>query len=102
MSKIKKDDTVQILLGKDRGKTGKILRVSTKKNAVLVEGVNMYKRHIRKMEGHEGGIIEVTKPLDLSNVALVCPHCKKPTRVGFKVEGDTKVRVCKKCKEAIK
>lgn len=100
--KIKKDDTVQIVLGKDRGKSGKILRVSPKKDKVLVEGINLYKRHVRKAGGHEGGIMEIAKPLDVSNVALLCPHCKKPTRVGFKVEGDVKIRVCKKCKEVIK
>ncbi|KKS64936.1 50S ribosomal protein L24 [Candidatus Daviesbacteria bacterium RIFCSPLOWO2_01_FULL_43_38] len=100
--KIKKNDTVQILLGKDRGKNGKVLRVSTKENKVWVEGLNMYKRHVKKVGQTEGGIIGISKPLNISNVALVCPHCKKPARVGFQVEGDIKVRVCKKCKEAIK
>ena len=99
--KIKKDDTVQILLGKDRGKTGKVLRILTKKEKVLVEGLNMYKRHVRKSGQQEGGIIEIAKPLYISNVALVCPNCKKPTRVGFKVEGNNKIRICKKCKEVV-
>ncbi|KKS13045.1 50S ribosomal protein L24 [Candidatus Daviesbacteria bacterium RIFOXYD1_FULL_41_10] len=66
--KIKKGDTVKILLGKDRGKTGKVLRVLAKKGKVLVEGVNAYKRHVRKMKGMEGGIIEINKPIDISNV----------------------------------
>lgn len=99
--KIKKGDSVQILLGKDRGKSGKVLRVAFKEGKVWVEGLNMYKRHIRKVGQTEGGIIGIAKPLGLSNVALVCSHCKKPTRVGYKVEGNVKVRVCKKCKEEI-
>lgn len=101
-SKIKKGDEVKILLGKDRGKDGKVLRVLTKEGKVWVEGLNMYKRHVKKAGQHEGGIIEIAKPLNISNVTLVCPHCKKPTRVGYEVEGNVKVRVCKKCKEAIK
>ncbi len=100
--KIKKGDEVKILLGKDRGKTGKVLRVSTKKNKVLVEGLNLFKRHIRKVGQQEGGIIEIAKPLDISNVNLVCPACKKVTRIGFKVEGKEKIRFCKKCKGEIK
>lgn len=100
--KIKKDDTVQILLGKDRGKNGKVLRVDVKEGKVWVEGLNMYKRHVRKAGQHEGGIIEIAKPLNISNVILACPHCKKPTRVGYKIEGNVKTRLCKKCKEVIK
>lgn len=100
--KIKKDDMVKILLGKDRGKTGKVLRVFGRRNKVLVEGVNKFKRHVRRMGQTEGGIIELSKPLNISNVALICPGCKKATRVSFKEEGDGKVRVCKKCKEVIK
>lgn len=99
--KIHKNDTVQILLGKDRGKTGKVLRVFPKKDKVLAEGINIYKRHVKKTRQHEGGVIDISKPVNISNVALVCPGCKKATRVGFKIEGKTKVRVCKKCKEII-
>lgn len=100
--KIKKGDTVKILQGKDQGKTGKVLRVLGKKDKVLVEGVNMYKRHVRKMGQTEGGIIEISKPMDISNVALVCPVCKKDTKVGFEIKNGTKNRVCRKCKEVIK
>lgn len=100
--KIKKNDTVQVLLGKDRGKSGKVLRATVKEGKVWVEGLNMYKRHVRKVGQQEGGIIEIAKPLQISNVALICSNCKKPTRVGFKAEGDLKVRVCRKCKEVIK
>ncbi len=100
--KIKKDDTVQIILGKDHGKLGKVLRVLSKKDKVLVEGLNMYKRHVRKVGQQEGGIIEIAKPVNISNVNLVCPNCKKVTRIGLKMEGNAKHRFCKKCKEVIK
>lgn len=97
--KIRKNDTVKIEVGKDQGKTGKILRVLNGK--VWVENLNLSKRHVKKMSGHEGGIIEIAKPINISNVALVCPNCKKTTRVGFKMENGEKLRICKKCKEVI-
>lgn len=101
--KIRKNDTVQIQLGKDRGKSAKVLRVLTKEGKILVEGLNMYKRHIGKKAGlKEGNILEIAKPLNISNVILVCPACKKTTRVGYKIEGKVKVRICKKCQEVIK
>lgn len=99
--KIKKGDEVKILLGKDRGRTGKVLRVFGKKGKVLVEGINVYKRHVRKTGQHEGGILEITKPVNISNVALICPKCKKATRVGYKLTGKIKTRICKKCREEI-
>lgn len=99
---IKTGDIVQILLGKDRGKSGKILRVWTKEHKILVEGVNVYKRHIKKTSQHEGGILDLPKPIDLSNAALICPSCKKITRVGIKIEANQKIRICKKCHEEIK
>lgn len=102
MQKIKKGDTVQILLGKDRGKSGKVDKVLVKEAKLLVEGVNMFRKHVRKYKDMEGGIVDIRKPIDLSNAELVCPSCKKPTRVGFKQEADTKIRVCKKCGKEIK
>ena len=99
--KIHKNDTVQIMLGKDAGKTGKVLRVLGKDDKVLVEGINMYKRHIKKMAGYEGTIIDVAKPVNVSNVELMCPNCKKPTRVGYKMQGEEKVRICKKCQKEV-
>lgn len=99
--KIKKGDTVKILLGKDRGKSGKVLNVLTKKEQILVEGINMYKRHVKKTGQHEGGILDITKPVNISNVALLCPNCKKETRVGYKIEVGNKVRICKKCSKVI-
>lgn len=100
--KIKKGDNIQILLGKDQGKTAQVERVLTKKGQVVIPGVNVYKRHIRKgIAGSVGGIIEISKPINISNVALICPNCKRPTRVGFKIEGDEKIRICKRCHQAI-
>lgn len=102
MNKIKKNDEVKIVLGKDRGKTGKIERVLPKTGKALVAGLNTVKRHVRGRAGVEGGIIEITKPVDISNVVLVCPSCKKVTRAGFEVKGDLKIRICRKCKKEIK
>lgn len=101
-SNIHKEDNVKILLGKDRGKTGKVLRVWTKENKVLVEGINMYKRHVKKTAQQSGGILDIPKPVNISNVMVVCPECKKTTRTGIKIEGELKSRFCKKCKQEIK
>lgn len=100
--KIKKGDEVKLLLGKDQGKTGKVVKVLAKEGKAFVEGVNAYKRHIRKMGQNEGGILEINKPVNMSNLALICPACKKPTRVGYKIEGENKLRICKKCQEVVK
>lgn len=100
--KIKKGDKVKILIGKDSGKDGTIQFVRTSDSKVFVEGVNLYKRHVKKMEGMEGGIIDLPKPLDVSNVALICPNCKKVTKVGYEVTKNAKVRICRKCKKEIK
>lgn len=99
--KIKKGDTVEIILGKDNGKTGTVERILSKKGRVLVGGLNLYKRHVKKQGQIDGGVIEIIKSLDISNVALVCPNCKKVSRVGFSRNGNEKVRICKKCKKEI-
>ncbi len=107
MSKIKKGDKVKIMLGKDRGKEGVVEYVLASKQRVFVGGANMYKRHIRKMpasrgeQGIGGGIIDIPKSLDVSNVVLVCPGCNKLTRVGYKTAENKKVRICKKCGKEI-
>ncbi|CCX89554.1 50S ribosomal protein L24 [Clostridium sp. CAG:590] len=93
-SKIKKDDLVQVITGKDKGKTGKVLSVDTKNNKVLVEGVNMVSKHSKpSMTNQQGGIIEMEAPIDLSNVMYV--HKGKPVRIGFQGEKKDKVRVAK-------
>ncbi len=100
--KIKKGDTVKVLLGKDSGKEGKVAFVLGKDKKVFVEGANLYKRHVKKQGQIEGGIIDLPKPFDISNVALICPNCKKLTRVGYKIVGNDKFRICKKCNKEIK
>lgn len=100
--KLKKGDKVKIMLGKDRGKEGTVEYVKGKERKVFVSGANLYKRHVRKMQGMEGGIIDLPKPMDLSNLALICPNCKKVTRVGFKMVGDDKLRICRKCQKELK
>lgn len=90
---------MQISSGKDRGKSGKILRVLPKEGKVVIEKLNLMKRHVRpRKEGEKGQRVEVPAPIDASNVMLMCPHCGKPARIGYKIEGKEKVRICKKCK----
>jgi len=105
MQKILKNDKVKIMAGKDSGKEGTVDRVMAKDGKIIVAGINMFKRAVsgRKFGQEGGGIIDITKPINLSNVLLICPSCKKGTRVGFKIEGDSKFRMCKKCgKEIVK
>ncbi len=97
--KLKKGDKVLVIAGKDRGKRGKILINIRKKNRVIVEGINLVRRHTRPSQKNpQGGIIQKEASLDASNVQLICPNCNNPTRVGMKVSPKgKKIRVCKKC-----
>ena len=108
--KVHKGDTVQIVVGKDAGKQGKVLRVYANDNKVLIEGLNLYKKHKKpKKQGEKGETINVSRPLPVSNVALFCSNCNKPVRAGYKMEGDPstgsgqvkKIRICKKCQVTI-
>lgn len=100
--KIKKGDNVKVLKGKDRGKTGKVLAVDTKNDMVTVEGVNLYKKHVRpKRQEEKGQTVELVRPLSVSKVQLVCPNCHEATRVGVRGEGVGKVRYCKQCNAAV-
>jgi large subunit ribosomal protein L24 len=100
--KLKKGDKIKILIGKDKGKTGEVERIFPARNLVLVPGVNEFKRHLKsRTQNQKSEIITITKPLPVSNVAVVCPNCKKVTRVGFKTVKDKKLRVCAKCKKEI-
>ena len=106
MQRIKKGDTVQVIAGKDLGQQGQVLRVLPKENRVVVERVNVVKKHQKPVQaGNQQtrpGIIEFEAPLNLSNVQLVCTQCKQKTRVGFRInEEGRKVRVCKHCKQDI-
>ncbi len=96
--KVKKNDTVLVLTGKDAGKTAKVLVALPKTNKVVVDGVNVQKKHKKARSAQEVSSIQnQAGPIDASNVLVVCPDCNKATRIAYKVEGDKKVRICKKC-----
>ncbi len=100
---IKKEDTVVVMTGKEKGKKGRVLSVMPAKSKLIIEKVNIIKRHMKPSKKYsQGGIIEKEAPIHISNVILVCPKCNKPTRIGRLVmESGSKVRVCRKCKEVI-
>ena len=100
---VKKGDTVQVITGKERGKSGKILKAFPAKGRVIVEHLNMIKKHTkRRSQGQGGGIIEREGTIHVSNVMLVCPSCRKATRLGKKLlEDGSKARICKKCGEVV-
>ncbi len=96
--KVKKNDTVLVITGKDAGKTAKVLVALPKDNKVVVDGVNVQKKHKKARSAQEVSSIESQSgPIDASNVMVVCPVCNKATRVAYKLEGDKKARICKKC-----
>lgn len=96
--KFKKGDEIIVTIGKDKGRKGKIESTLPESNSVVVAGVNMYKRHMkRRDEKHPGGIIEKPRALSVGKIALVCPKCGKQTRVGYSKTGEDKYRICKKC-----
>jgi large subunit ribosomal protein L24 len=96
--KIKKGDRVRVLTGKDRGKDGNVTRVLPSAGKVIVDGVNVAKKHQKATRATmQGGIIDKDMPVPVANVAILCPSCNKATRVGYKIDDGTKVRVCKKC-----
>ncbi|MCJ7516051.1 MAG: 50S ribosomal protein L24 [Dehalococcoidia bacterium] len=101
--KIRKNDTVLVIAGKDRGKKGKIRKALPKEDKVIVEGANMIKRHSRaKGQARQAGIIELEAPMDVSNVILICSKCNKPARVGIRFLSDgRKARICRVCGEVI-
>ncbi len=95
---IKKGDVVVVLSGKDKGKQGAVLEVMPKESKVVVESVNVVTRHQKpRRQGEQSGIVKKEAPIYACKVQRVCPKCNKPTRIGHKVEGDKKVRICKKC-----
>jgi len=102
MANIKKNDQVKSIAGKNRGKIGKVLRVFPEDGKIIVEGLNLVKKHSRpRKEGEKGQRIEVPGKVNVSNVMLVCPKCGKATRVGHKVVSGNKFRICKKCQAEI-
>jgi large subunit ribosomal protein L24 len=103
---IHRGDTVQVISGNDSGVRGRVLRAYPKESRVVVEHVNIRKKHQRPVQAGrsqqtQAGIIQFEAPVHISNVMLVCPHCDKPTRIGIRLDGTAKVRVCKKCGEDI-
>ncbi|MCX7027947.1 MAG: 50S ribosomal protein L24 [Spirochaetes bacterium] len=99
--KLRKEDLVQVIAGKDKGKQGKILRIDRDKGRIIVSGINMMKKAMKKKNQNDrGGIAEIEASLDISNVMIVCKKCG-PVKIGYKIEGDTKKRVCRKCGEAL-
>ena len=99
--KFKIGDNVKITAGKDKGRDGKIERVFPKTLLVIVPGVNLYKKHVKGFQGQKGGIYDIPRPLGLGKIALICPKCKKVTRIGFSTKGEKKARICKKCNKEI-
>ncbi len=100
--KIKTNDNVKIISGKDKGKTGKVLQVFPSESKVVVEGMNIIKKHLKsKKAGEPGQQIELSGPMAVSKVMLVCPKCQKAIRVGYAINGDQKQRVCRACKAII-
>jgi len=102
--KIKKNDNVVIILGKDKTRQGVVEKTYPKSGKVLVKGINVYKKHVKKSEAFpKGGIVDVNRPLDVSKLMLICPNCKEKTRVGYlKNNKGLKQRICKKCQKIIK
>ena len=94
--KIKQLDTVEIITGNNKGKNGKVTKVLRSKNKVYVEGINIYKKAVKG-----SGIVDVQKPIDISKISLICPHCEKKTRIGIKIDNKKKERFCKKCNKIL-
>ena len=100
--KIKKDDTVIVITGKDKGKKGKVMLASPKENKVVVQGAAIVTKHEKpKGQSKPGGIVKKEAPIDASNVKIVCPKCSQPTRVGFQIADGKKSRICKKCGQVL-
>lgn len=97
MLKLKVGDTVEVTSGKDKGRDGKVEKIFPKDNRVLIAGINVYKKHVKGFRGQKGGIYDIPRPLSFSKIALLCPKCKKVTRVGFRIVAGKKLRICRKC-----
>lgn len=101
--KLKRKDTIMMMAGRDKGKTAEIERILPQTNQVIAPGLNVVKRHTKPSSRNpRGGILEIAKPVPASKVALVCPACKAPTRIGYQIKGDNKERVCRKCQALVK
>lgn len=100
--KIKTDDTVKVLLGKDKGRAGQVIASLPRSQKVLVKGVNVFKKHLKASQNQQGGIVDRPVPIHISKLILICPNCQKTTRVGYKIDkSGQKYRICKKCQQII-
>jgi large subunit ribosomal protein L24 len=100
--KLKKGDKVKVITGKDKGRDGTIERVYTKSERVLILGMNMYKKHVKKNDQMpQGGVVDLPRPLDVSKVMFMCEKCGKPTRLGYQINEGKKIRVCRKCQTQV-
>lgn len=102
MFKFKIGDEILVTSGKDKGKKGKVQKILPKVNKVVVSQVNVHKRHKKASRNRSAGIYEVESPIPVANIAIICPKCAKPTRIGFVLEDETKTRICKICKGVLK
>ncbi|OGZ65482.1 MAG: 50S ribosomal protein L24 [Candidatus Staskawiczbacteria bacterium RIFCSPHIGHO2_02_FULL_43_16] len=100
--KVKKGDSVLIISGKDKGRVAKILKSIPKQRMILVEGMNLKSKHVRpKKQGEKGQVVKMPLPIQVSNAKFLCPKCGKASRLGYKIDGDKKFRICKKCKSEV-
>ena len=99
--KIRKGDKIKVIAGKDKGREGKIEKIFPKEGKVIVPGINLYKKHVKGYGDVKGGIYDLPRPLVYAKIALLCPKCKKVTRVAFRMAGKEKVRICTKCRKEI-
>jgi len=102
MYKFKLKDKVKITAGKDKGQTGKIIKLLPKQDKVVVEGKNLYTRHLKATAGKPGSKVKLPRPIPTANIALICPSCQKTTRVGFDITQKPKIRICRRCGQVIK
>ncbi len=102
--KIRKNDQVKVILGKDKGRTGVVEKIYPKSHKLLIKGINVYKKHVKKSEAFpKGGVVEINRPMADAKVMLICPNCKVPARVGYLFDSQQKKqRVCRKCHKVIK
>lgn len=100
--KIKKGDKIKVITGKDKGREGVVEKIYIKTETLVIPGINLYKKHIKKNEKMpQGGVVEVPRPISASKVMLICPKCAKTTRAGFKIEKNKKNRICRKCQSKL-
>ena len=100
--KLHKGDQILVTGGKDKGSKGKVDRIFEENQTVLVAGVNMYKRHLKRRDDkNPGGMVDLPRPLSVGKVALICPKCKQPTRIGYEITAKGKKRICRKCKQSL-